>query len=148
MKRTYIASKNSATPIVLNSVELEEAERKKKLGEFEARIDFEKLEENNKFFEKEKQRMIQQVMMEDQLRHAIQGGNLNQSYQSAYSNYGDKTFLANFQYANKPVQKQEMVQPLESIDPALKEDMTRRSLSEVYNQRADKISSLKAFMVL
>lgn len=147
MKRTYSAAKQSTRPVVYNSVELEELDKKRKIDLFEARKNYDKLEEDYKFFEKEKHLMIQHVLMEDPLRQVSHNNLMNQSFQSVNSNYGEKNLLGAFKRGIKPAPKQDYIQPTEKLDPLVKEDMAKRAISDVYNQQTDKITALKNFMV-
>ena len=148
MRRTYAVSKQSTSPVVLNSIEMEELNRKMKLDQFEVRRNFDKMDEDMQFFEKEKKLRIQNVMVGHHARRGIHSNQLNQSYQSAQSNYVDGNFLNGFKHQTKPQQHQEFINPVVMNDPALKEEMIKKGISEVYNKRPDKISALKSFMVL
>lgn len=142
MQRTYAAAKQQEKPVVYNAIELEEINKKSLLDTFENRKNFDKLEDDCKFFEKEKHLMIQHVLLEDQYRQ-VSHNNLNQSF-----TIGDKHLLNNFKSGANKVQKQEFIQQTDIVDPSVHEEMTKRSIAEVYNSRADKISALKNFMVL
>lgn len=148
MRRTYAVSKQSTTPMVLNAVEMEELSRKTKLDEFEARKQFDKMDEDLHFFEKEKKLRIQNVMMDDHVRRGERSNQLNHSHQSAQPNFGDGNLLAGFKQQVRPQQQQDFMNSVDIIDPALKEEMLKKDISEVYSKRPQKISALKSFMVL
>lgn len=116
------------------------------LHKFESRKNFDKLDDDNKFFEQVKHRQIEHVLVEDRLRHiaVIAQDELNHSYVSNSA----RNPLDAFKIDLKIKQREDYVKSNAQILPAQADyESTRREVSISYSKPAEKLSVLKGFMV-
>lgn len=134
-------------PIRADNSELDDEEQaiRKTLIKFESRKNFDKQEDDHKFFEQEKQKKINAVLQNDKFRHLnITNDGVNQSYISA----GDRNPLEAFRIDLKAKKQEDYVMPATQILPStIDPESARRDISKAYAQPASKISALSGFMV-
>lgn len=146
--RMYHAIKLAQEPIrAIPDPNDEEAEemRKTKLNNFEARKNFDKDQEDYKFFEQVKHQKIHSILEADRIRRlSANYDGLNQSYTSV----GDKNLLSAFKINLKTKTKEDYILPKREISEFKSDpESARRDISAAYAQPASKISVLSGFMV-